>query len=89
MDRIQINLDLWEFALSPIDTRNVDKDKAERMLYQSAIKFYTKEVVEDYIANKDYYDGDGWTSHYEHFCEWLCAEEEALVIENGGRYIED
>ena len=89
MDRIEIEIGMWESAPCPICTENVDLDKAERMLYASAAQSYGKEVVEDYITNKEEYDNEKWTSEYEHFCEWLCAEEEAIIMECGGVYYED
>lgn len=89
MNRIEIELGMWETAPCPICTKNVDLDKAERLLYASAVQFYGKEVVEDYINNQGEYERDKWTSEYEHFSEWLCAEEEAIVMECGGVYYED
>ena len=89
MDRIEIELGMWECAPCPICTDNVDLDKAEKMLYQSAVQNYGKDVVEDYMSNQEDYKGEKWTTHYEHFMEWLCAEEEAIICECGGIYYED
>ena len=90
MNRIEIELGMWESAPCPIYTKNVDVDRVEKELYQQMIcSFaYTKEEVEDYITN-DKYRGDGWTSEWERFQEFLCAEEEALVMKYGGVYYED
>ena len=88
MDKIEIELGMWESAPAPIFTDNVDLEKAEQRLYQSAVQSYGKEVVEDYVTNPKYKE-DGWTSEWEHFQEWLCAEEESIVVECGGRYYED
>lgn len=90
MERIEIELGMWEDAPCPICTRNVDLDKAEKMLYQSMISNfgYTKECVDDYITNNNY-RGDGWTSEWERFQEIVCAEEESIIIKCGGKYYED
>lgn len=90
MDRIEIELGMWESAPCPICTKNVDVDKVETELYQQMIHSfaYSKEQVEDFLTN-DKYRGDGWTSEWERFQEFLCAEEEALVIKYGGIYYED
>lgn len=90
MDRIKIELGMWEDAPCPICTKNVDLEKAEKLLYQSLVSNfgYTKEEVEDYITNNDY-RGNGWTREWEKFQETLCAEEESIVIECGGKYYED
>lgn len=88
MDRIEIELGMWESAPCPIYTKNVDTDEVEKRLYASAVRSYGKELVEDYVTNPAYRE-DGWTTEWEHFQEWLCAEEEALVMECGGIYYED
>ena len=87
-DRIEIEVGMWETAPCPIYTKNVDVDKVEKLLYASAVQSYGKEVVEDYITNPAYKE-DGWTTEWEHFQEWLCAEEEAIIMECGGIYYED
>lgn len=89
MEKIRIDLAMWESSISPIYTKNVNVELAEKRLLHSAIQSYGADVVEDYITNKKEYDNEKWTSEYEHFCEWLCAEEEAIVIECGGKYYED
>lgn len=89
MNRIRVDLESWESAPCPICTKNVDVDKAERLLYASAVQSYGKEVVEDYVSNWEDCVEDKWTTEYEHFAEWLCAEEEAIVMECGGVYYED
>ena len=53
MERIEIELGMWECAPCPICTDNVDLDKAEKMLYQSAVQNYGKDVVEDYMSNQE------------------------------------
>lgn len=40
MERIEIELGMWEMAPCPIWTDNVDLDTAEKMLYQSAVTEY-------------------------------------------------
>lgn len=88
MEKIEIELGAWESAPCPICTTNVDLDKAERLLYLSALSIYSKDQLEDYLTNNDY-RGSGWTREWEKFQEWLCAEEEAIIIECGGVYYED
>lgn len=90
MDRIEIELGMWETAPCPICTKYVDLDKAEKLLYQSVISNlrYTKEEIEDYLTNDDY-RGDGWTQEWEDFQELVCAEEEAIIMNCGGIYYED
>lgn len=86
MDRIEIDLGMWEIAPCPIYTKNVDLDRAEELLYQSAVTEYGKTDVERLLTQ----DGnENWTREWEKFQEWLCAEEESIVIECGGVYCED
>lgn len=88
MERIEIELGMWESAPCPIYTANVDLEKAERLLYQSALTYCSKDQLEDYLTN-DSYRGDGWTSEWDNFQAWLCAEEEAIIMDCGGIYYED
>jgi hypothetical protein len=90
MDRIDIELGMWESAPCPICTKYVDLDKAEKLLYQSVVSNfgYTKEKVEDFLTNDDY-RGDGWTQEWEDFQVLVCAEEEAIIMDCGGIYYED
>jgi hypothetical protein len=88
MEKIEIELGMWESAPCPIYTANVDLEKAEKLLYQSALTYCSKDQLEDYLTN-DSYRGDGWTSDWEKFQEWLCAEEEAIIMDCGGIYYED
>lgn len=87
MERIEIELGMWEMAPCPIWTDNVDLDSAEKMLYQSAVTEWGEKEVENFLKQ----DGNGgdWTSKWEKFMSWLCAEEEAIVCECGGIYYED
>jgi hypothetical protein len=82
MDRIEIELGMWEAAPAPICTDNVDLDTAEKMLYLSAV---TEWGERDTIRLLNHDGHEKW----ERFQEWLCAEEEAIVIECGGIYYED
>lgn len=47
MERIEIELGMWESAPCPIYTEKVDLDKAERLFYQSALNNYSKDQLED------------------------------------------
>jgi hypothetical protein len=88
MEKIEIDLEVWESATCPICTANVDLDKAERRLYLSALNNYTESQLEDFFTNENYH-GVGWTREWEKFHEWLWSEEEAVVLECGGVYYED
>jgi hypothetical protein len=86
MNRIEIEIGMWESAPCPICTKNVDLEKAEKRLYQSTITEWGKSDTERLLAQ----DGnENWTREWERFMEWLCAEEEAIIIECGGKYYED
>ena len=86
MEKIEIELGMWESAPAPICTDNVDLDKAEKKLYQSAVTVWGEEDTKRLLEQ----DGnENWTREWERFMEWLCAEEEAIVIECGGIYYED
>ena len=86
MDKIEIELGMCESAPAPICTDNVDLDKAEKRLYQSAVTEWGEEDTKRLLAQ----DGnENWTREWEKFMEWLCAEEEAIVVECGGIYYED
>ena len=86
MSKIEIELGMWESAPCPICTKDVDLGRAEELLYQSAVTEYGESNVERLMTQ----DGnENWTKEWERFQEWLCAEEEAIVINCGGKYIED
>lgn len=86
MERIKINLQVWEEALCPIKTDNVNLDKAERDLYLGMLdrgwdeefieNFFKKDPME-YTLDDDFFNVDRW------------EEEENVVINNGGIYYED
>ena len=86
MDRIEIELGMWEDAPCPIYTENVDLKRAEKLLYQSAVTEWGEKEVERLLTQDK---PDEYSRKWERFQEWLCAEEEAIVIECGGKYIED
>lgn len=86
MDRIEIELGMWEEAPCPIYTQNVDVDKAEKMLYASMVQRYGESEVNELLNASD----EMWqTRKYDRFMEQLCAEEESIIIECGGIYYED
>lgn len=92
MDRIEIELGMWEEAPCPIYTGNITDEKlewAEKELYLIAINShaYTKQMVDDFLNEK----GVLAEEQYERdkFLDFICEEEEKLVIEIGGVYYED
>lgn len=87
MDKIEIELGMWESAPCPICTDNVDLDKAEKMLYQSAVTEWGEKDTKRLLKQDG--NGEDWTSKWERFMAWLCAEEEVIVCECGGIYYED
>ena len=85
MNRIQIQLDAWESAPSPICTKLVNLDAAEQLLYQiMTLDYgYSDDDIRRLSGSKTETEGsDKWS-------ERLCREEEAVVIECGGVYYED
>lgn len=85
MERINIQLEIWEDAATPICTEKVNLDAAEQLLYQSMKIYYgyTDEDIQKYLK-----DGPA-TRERDRWCERLCKEEEAVIIECGGVYYED
>lgn len=84
MERIEIQLEIWEDAACPIYTEKVNKDKAEKELY-IAMKnngFTDKEI-------STFVKGEGDMYLRGKFSDRLCMEEENIIIENGGIYYED
>lgn len=84
MERIEIQLEIWEDAACPIYTEKVNKDKAEKELY-IAMKnngFTDKEI-------STFVKGEGDMYLRGKFSDRLCMEEENIIIENGGVYYED
>ena len=86
MDRIEIELGAWELAPCPIYTENVDLKRAEKLLYQSAVTEWGEKEVERLLTQDR---PDEYSRKWERFQEWLCAEEEDIIIECGGIYYED
>ena len=92
MERIEIELGMWESAPCPIYTENIkdnDLEWAEKELYQIAINShaYTKEMVDDFLNGKGILVEDQYER--ERYLDFICEEEEKLVIEIGGIYYED
>lgn len=85
MNRIQIQLDAWESAPSPICTKLVNLDAAEQLLYQIMTLDYG--YSDDDIRRLS--DSETETDESNKWSERLCREEEAVVIECGGIYYED
>lgn len=84
MEKIEIQLEIWEDAACPIYTEKVNKDKAEKELY-IAMKnngFTDKEI-------STFVKGEGDMYLRGKFSDRLCMEEENIIIENGGVYYED
>lgn len=84
MEKIEIQLEIWEDAACPIYTEKVNKDKAEKELY-IAMKnngFTDKEI-------NTFVKGEGDMYLRGKFSDRLCMEEESIIIENGGVYYED
>lgn len=84
MEKIEIQLEIWEDAACPIYTEKVNKDKAEKELY-IAMKnngFTDKEI-------STFVKGEGDMYLRGKFSDRLCMEEENIIIENGGIYYED
>lgn len=84
-DRIPIDLQSWEDAPCPINTKNVNIDKAEKVLYLSMCSNhgYDKNDIQTF------FNGNGNWRERDKFFEILCMEEEYAVIDNGGIYYED
>lgn len=92
MDRIEIDLGAWESAPAPICTSNIkDEDlvRAEQELYQIAIasRLATKEEIDLWLEDKGILTTDQYKR--DKLLDYLCEEEEKLVIEIGGIYYED
>jgi hypothetical protein len=92
MDRIEIELGDWESASAPICTNNIkdeDLERAEKELYQIAIasRLATKEEIDQWLNNEGVLTTDQYKR--EKLIDYLCEEEEKLVIEIGGVYYED
>ena len=91
MDRIEIELGMWESAPCPIYTGKITDEKlewAEHELYEIAVAITrNKQMVDDLLNGK----GELVEDQYKRgkFIERLCDEEENLVIEIGGIYYED
>ena len=86
MERIKIDLQVWEEAIFPIKTDNVNLDKAEKDLYlgmrqrgydDEFMENFFKKKQSEYTLEDDYFDIARW------------EEEEDVVIDNGGIYYED
>lgn len=88
MVRIEIELGMWESAPCPIYTGKItdeDLNRAEIELYQIMINSYAydEEMVTAFL------NGEGDDFERDRFQDFLCEEEEKLVIEIGGKYYED
>ena len=88
MVRIEIELGMWESAPCPIYTGRItdeDLNRAELELYQIMINSYAydEEMVTAFL------NGEGDDFERDRFQDFLCEEEEKLVIEIGGKYYED
>ncbi len=85
MNRIQIQLEAWESAPSPICTKLVNLDAAEQLLYQIMTLDY------GYSDNdiQRLSESETETDESDRWSERLCREEEAVVIECGGVYYEE
>jgi very-short-patch-repair endonuclease len=92
MEKIEIELGMWEMAPCAIYTGNIkdeDLEWAEKELYQIAITAhaYTKQMVDDYLNGKGILVDDQYER--DRYLDFICEEEEKLVIEIGGIYYED
>jgi hypothetical protein len=88
MVRIEIELGMWESAPCPIYTGKItdeDLNRAELELYQIMVDYYAydEEMVNAFL------NGEGDDYERDKFQDFLCEEEEKLVIEIGGKYYED
>lgn len=91
MDKIEIEIGMWESAACPIYTGKITDEKlewAEHELYKRAVAITrNKQMVDDLL------NGKGELVEDQHkrgkFIERLCEEEENLVMEIGGIYYED
>ena len=85
MNKIDIQLEIWEDACCPICTKNVNLDAAEQLLYQTMrMEYgYSDEDIKRYTTTNES------SREKERWCERLCKEEEAVIIECGGVYCED
>lgn len=81
--RIEIEIGMWEDAPCPICTKLVDVPKAEKLLYQGMLNYYSEHEIEMYLRE----GGDSYKRNV--FMETLCAEEEAVIMACGGFYYED
>ena len=61
-------------------------ERAEKLLYQSAVTEWGEKEVERLLKQDR---PDEYSRKWERFQEWLCAEEEDIIIECGGIYYED
>lgn len=90
MERIEIQLEIWEDAIEPICTEKVNLDSAEKLLYQ-AMKMeygYTDEEIKTFLSDNQSEDSQ-YNYEKDKWSERLCKEEEAVVIECGGIYYDD
>lgn len=91
MDRITIELGMWESSPVPIYTGKITDEKlrwAEKELYEFAVALARNKQLVDNFLNKR---GELFENQYkrDRFLERLCEEEEKLIIKIGGIYYED
>jgi hypothetical protein len=86
MERIKIKLQVWEEAIFPIKTDNVNLEKAEKDLYIGMRQHgYDDEFIENFFKKKPM----DYTLEDEYFDSARWREEEEVILNNGGIYYED